>query len=127
VRGRIVRHAYDLVAAPRDHGVGAGGDRAEGGAQDLVAGNRIGEPERRGDENAARAFAHARHVDGATDDHLDAGGFDGGRFVGSLGRYLRGAPPASLERPKTGDRLAALDLASAEVEDARHQRFNFFA
>jgi hypothetical protein len=108
------------------HRVGAPRDRPEGGAQNFVGGHGFGEAERSGDENALRALAHARHIGGAADDHFNAGGFGGGGLVRRLGRHLSRLLAQAFERAKTGDGLGALDVATAEVEDARHQPFLSF-
>ena len=89
--------------------------------------DRLGEAERGGHEDAPRSLAHARDIGGAADDHLDAGCFGRGRLVRRLGRDLRARAPAALQRAQSGDRLAALDVAAAEIEDARHQPFIFLA
>jgi hypothetical protein len=139
--GRLARHEAEMTddrnllmrkrphrfgAAAGQHRIGASGDRREGGAQNLVGGHGLGEAKRRGDEDALRALAHARDISGAADDHFNTGGFGGGRLVRRLGRYLSRLPTRAFQHAKTGDGLGALDVATAEVEDARHQPFLSF-
>ena len=90
------------------------------------AGHGLGEAERSGDENALRALAHARDIGGAADDHFNAGRFSGRRLVRRLGRHLSRLPARAFQRAKTRDGLGALDVATAEIEDARHQPFLSF-
>jgi hypothetical protein len=40
---------------------------------------------------------------------------------------MRGGPPGPFQGAQARNRLAALDVAAAEIEDARHQRFSFLA
>ena len=117
---------HRLVAAACQHGVGAPGHRRDRSAQNLVGGHGLGEAERGGDEDALRALAHGCDMGGAADDHLDARRFGRGRLLRRLGRHLRGLPARASQRAQTRDRLAALDVAAAEIEDARHQAFLSF-
>jgi hypothetical protein len=71
-------------------------------------------------------LAHARDVGGAADDHFDASRFGGGRLVRRLGCHLSRLPARAFQRAKTGDGLGALDVATAKIEDARHQAFLSF-
>jgi hypothetical protein len=119
--------ADDVLAPSGNHCVRTCRDGAQGGAQELIAGDRVRKAEGGGDENSTRSLAHARHVRGAADDHLDASGFGGGGLVRGIRRNLRGPPAATFQGAEAGDCLAALDIAAAEIENARHQPFIFLA
>ncbi len=123
----IGEHAHRVIAAAGDHRVRAGGDGSEGGAQDLVGRDGVGKPKRGGDEDAARALAHTRHIRGAADHHLDARRLGRRRLLGGLRGHLRGGPPGPFEGAQARDGLTAFNIATAEIEDARHQRFSFLA
>jgi hypothetical protein len=126
-RDLLVRESPHCFAAPAgQHSVGAAGDRPEGGAHNLVGGHGFGEAERSGDKNALGAFAHARDISGAADHHFNTGRFSGRRLVRRLGRHLSRLPARAFQRAKTRDGLDALDVATAEIEDARHQPFLSF-
>ena len=70
--------------------------------------------------------SRTRDISGAADDHFNTGGFGGGRLVRRLGRYLSRLPARAFQYAKTGDGLGALDVATAKIEDARHQPFLSF-
>jgi hypothetical protein len=126
-RDLLVRESpHRFAAAARQHRIGAPGDRRERRAQNLVGGYGFGEAERSGDENTLRAFAHARDIGSAADDHFNTGRFRARRLVRRLGRHLSRLLAQAFQRAKTGDGLGALDVATAEVEDARHQPFLSF-
>ena len=118
---------HRVVAAPGDDRIGPGRDRAERRPQDLVCGDRIGKAEGGRHEHLLRSLADARDVGRAADRHLDAGRLGRRCFIGGFGGHLRGMIAAALEGAQPGDGLAALDVAAAEVEDARHQPFIFLA
>ena len=126
-RDLLVRESpHGFAATACQHRVGASGDRREGGAQNFVGGHGLGKAERSGDENKLRALAHAPDIGGATDDHFNAGRFRGGGLVRRLGRHLRRLVANAFQRAKTRGGLGALDVATAEIEDARHQSFLSF-
>ena len=122
----VCESPHRFAAPARQHRVGAPGDRRERGAQNLVGGHGFGEAERSGDKNALRAFAHPRDIGGAADDHFNARRFSGRPLVRSLGRNLSRLPARAFQRAKTCNGLNAFDVATAEIEDARHQLFLSF-
>jgi hypothetical protein len=94
--------------------------------RNLVGGHGFGEAERSGDENALRAFAHTRDIGGAAGDHFNARHFGCRRLVRRFGCHLGRLPARTFQRAKARDGLGAFDVATAEIEDARHQSFLSF-
>jgi hypothetical protein len=121
------QRAHHLRAARRDDRVRARLDRAKGRALHVVDRNGLGESKRRGDEEALRACANLAHVRASADHHLDARLVGRGGLFRRLGGDLRHALARPLERPQTGDGLAAFNVPAGEIEDAGHQPFSFFA
>jgi hypothetical protein len=118
--------SHRSTAAAGQHCVGAAGDRRERGAQNLIGGHGFRKAKRSRDNNALRARAHAPDVGSAADDHFNPGRLRGSGLFGRLSRDLRSLLARVLQGAKTCDGLGALDLAPAEIEDARHQPFLSF-
>jgi hypothetical protein len=75
---------------------------------------------------ASRALAHSTEIGRPANDHFYPGCLGGGRLVRRFGCHLSRRPARALQRAKTCDGLGALDVAPAEIEDARHQPFLSF-